>query len=186
MNFIKHSDLVGQHAFLGASKYSWLNYDDEKLVQTYLNSLAVQKGTELHDLACRLIKLGVNLPKSKTTLNQYVNDAIAYRLTPEQPLYFSRNCFGTADAISFDDRKRFLRIHDLKTGVTPAHMEQLEIYAALFCLEYHKQPTDLGMELRIYQNNEVLIHSPQGENIESIMKLIIRFDGQIEKLRTEE
>ena len=186
MNFIKHSDLVGQHAFLGASKYSWLNYDDEKLIQTYLNSLAVQKGTELHDLACRLIKLGVNLPKSKTTLNQYVNDAIAYRLTPEQPLYFSRNCFGTADAISFDDRKRFLRIHDLKTGVTPAHMEQLEIYAALFCLEYHKQPTDLGMELRIYQNNEVLIHSPQGENIESIMKLIIRFDGQIEKLRTEE
>ena len=186
MNFIKHSDLVGQHAFLGASKYSWLNYDDEKLIQTYLNSLAVQKGTELHDLACRLIKLGVNLPKSKTTLNQYVNDAIAYRLTPEQPLYFSRNCFGTADAISFDDRKRFLRIHDLKTGVTPAHMEQLEIYAALFCLEYHKQPTDLGMELRIYQNNEILVHSPQGENIESIMKLIIRFDGQIEKLRTEE
>lgn len=186
MNFIKHSDLVGQHAFLGASKYSWLNYDDEKLVQTYLNSLAVQKGTELHDLACRLIKLGVTLPRSKTTLNQYVNDAIAYRLTPEQPLYFSRNCFGTADAISFDDRKRFLRIHDLKTGATPAHMEQLEIYAALFCLEYHKQPADLGMELRIYQNNEVLIHSPAGENIESIMKLIIRFDGQIEKLRTEE
>lgn len=186
MNFIKHSDLVGQHAFLGASKYSWLNYDDDKLIQTYLNSLAVQKGTELHDLACKLIKLGVNLPRSKTTLNQYVNDAIAYRLTPEQPLYFSRNCFGTADAISFDDRKRFLRIHDLKTGVTPAHMEQLEIYAALFCLEYHKQPTDLGMELRIYQNNEVLTHSPKGESIESIMKLIIRFDGQIEKIRTEE
>lgn len=186
MNFIKHSDLVGQHAFLGASKYSWLNYDDDKLIQTYLNSLAVQKGTELHDLACKLIKLGVNLPRSKTTLNQYVNDAIAYRLTPEQPLYFSRNCFGTADAISFDDRKRFLRIHDLKTGVVPAHMEQLEIYAALFCLEYHKQPTDLGMELRIYQNNEVLTHSPKGESIESIMKLIIRFDGQIEKIRTEE
>ena len=186
MNFIQHSDLVGQHAFLGASKYSWLNYDDEKLIQTYLNSLAVQKGTELHDLACKLIKLGVTLPRNKTTLNQYVNDAIAYRLTPEQPLYFSRNCFGTADAISFDDKKRFLRIHDLKTGVIPAHMEQLEIYAALFCLEYHKNPTDLGMELRIYQNNEVLMHSPKGENIESIMKLIIRFDGQIEKIRTEE
>ena len=186
MNFIQHSDLVGQHAFLGASKYSWLNYDDEKLIQTYLNSLAVQKGTELHDLACKLIKLGVTLPRNKTTLNQYVNDAIAYRLTPEQPLYFSRNCFGTADAISFDDKKRFLRIHDLKTGVTPAHMEQLEIYAALFCLEYHKNPMDLGMELRIYQNNEVLMHSPKGENIESIMKLIIRFDGQIEKIRTEE
>lgn len=177
---------MGQHAFLGASKYHWLNYDDDKLAQSYLNSLAVQKGTELHDLACRLITLGVKLPKSKSTLNLYVNDAIAYCLTPEQPLYFSRNCFGTADAISFDEKKRFLRIHDLKTGVTPAHMEQLEIYAALFCLEYHKQPTDLGMELRIYQNNEVLTHIPQGENIEAIMKLIIRFDGQIEKLRTEE
>lgn len=186
MNFIKHSEIAGQHAFLGASKYHWLNYDDDKLIQAYLNSLAIQKGTELHDLACKLIKLGVKLPRSKSTLNQYVNDAISYRLTPEQPLYFSRNCFGTADAISFDEKDRFLRIHDLKTGVTPAHMEQLEIYAALFCLEYHKQPKDLGMELRIYQNNEVLIHSPPGENIEAIMRLIIRFDGQIEKLRTEE
>ena len=186
MNFIKHSELIGQHAFLGASKYHWVNYDDDKLIQSYLSSLAVQKGTELHELAFKLIKLGVKLPRTKTTLNQYVNDAIAYRLTPEQPLYFSRNCFGTADAISFNEKDRFLRIHDLKTGVTPAHMEQLEIYAALFCLEYHKQPTYLGMELRIYQNNEVLIHSPQGENIESIMKTIIRFDGQIEKIRTEE
>ena len=186
MNFNKHLDIVGQHAFLGASKYHWLNYDDDKLIQAYISSMAVQKGTELHDLACKLIKLGVKLPRSKTTLNSYVNDAIAYRLTPEQPLYFSRNCFGTADAISFNDKDRFLRIHDLKTGMTPAHMEQLEIYAALFCLEYRRQPKDIGMELRIYQNNEVLIHSPQGEDIESIMKLIIRFDGQIEKLRTEE
>lgn len=186
MNFIKHSEILGQHAFLGASKYHWLNYDDDKLVQSYLNSLAVQKGTELHELACQLIRLGVKLPKSKSTLNQYVNDAIAYRLTPEQPLYFSRNCFGTADAISFNEKDRFLRIHDLKTGVTPAHMEQLEIYAALFCLEYHQQPTDLGMELRIYQNNEVLIHSPRGENIGSIMQLIIRFDDKIEKIRMEE
>ena len=186
MNFNKHSDLLGQHAFLGASKYHWLNYDDDKLVQSYLSSLAVQKGTELHELACNLIRLGVKLPKSKSTLNAYVNDAIAYRLTPEQPLYFSRNCFGTADAISFNEKDRFLRIHDLKTGVTPAHMEQLEIYAALFCLEYHKQPQDLGMELRIYQNNEVLIHSPRSEGIESIMHLIIRFDSKIEKMRTEE
>lgn len=186
MNFNKHSDIVGQHAFLGASKFHWLNYDDDKLVQSYLSSLAVQKGTELHELACRLITLGVKLPRTKSTLNLYVNDAIAYRLTPEQPLYFSRNCFGTADAISFNEKDRFLRIHDLKTGITPAHMEQLEIYAALFCLEYHRQPTDLGMELRIYQNNEVLIHSPKGEDIDSIMRLIIRFDGKIEKLRTEE
>lgn len=186
MNFNKHSDLIGQHAFLGASKYHWLNYDNDKLVQAYLNSLAVQKGTELHDLACKLIKLGVKLPKSKSTLNMYVNDAISYRLTPEQPLYFSRNCFGTADAISFNEKNRFLRIHDLKTGVTAAHMEQLEIYAALFCLEYHFQPVDIGMELRIYQNNEVLTHSPKGDDIRTIMQKIIVFDDKIEKLRVEE
>ena len=186
MNFNKHSELIGQHAFLGASKYHWLNYDEDKLVQAYLSSLAVQKGTELHELACSLIRLGVKLPKSKSTLNMYVNDAIAYRLTPEQPLYFSRNCFGTADAISFNERNQFLRIHDLKTGVTPAHMEQLEIYAALFCLEYRMQPKDIGMELRIYQNNEILIHSPLGDDIKRIMQTIIAFDGKIEKIRVEE
>ena len=186
MNFNKHSELIGQHAFLGASKYHWLNYDESKLVQAYLNSLAVQKGNELHELACSLIRLGVKLPKSKTTLNMYVNDAISYRLTPEQPLYFSRNCFGTADAISFDEKKNFLRIHDLKTGVTPAHMEQLEIYAALFCLEYRMQPKDIGMELRIYQNNEVLVKSPLGDDIKHIMQTIIVFDGKIEKIRVEE
>lgn len=186
MNFNKHSELIGQHAFLGASKYHWLNYDEEKLVTAYLNSLAVQRGTELHDLAYNLIRLGVKLPKSKSTLNMYVNDAISYRLTPEQPLFFSRNCFGTADAISFNEKNSFLRIHDLKTGVTPAHMEQLEIYAALFCLEYRMQPKDIGMELRIYQNNEVLVHSPLGDDIKRIMQTIIAFDGKIEKIRVEE
>ena len=186
MNFIRHSDLLGQHAFLGASKYYWLNYDEDKLIQTYLSSLAVQRGTELHDLAYKLIKLGVRLPKSKGTLNMYVNDAISYRLTPEQPLYYSRNCFGTADAISYDERKNFLRIHDLKTGVTLAHMEQLEIYAALFCLEYHMPPEGMNMELRIYQNNEIAIHQPKGEDIQTIMKKIIVFDNKIEKLKLEE
>ena len=186
MNFNKHSELIGQHAFLGASKYGWLNYDDDKLIQSYINAMAVQRGTELHDLACTLIRMGVKLPKSKTTLNMYVNDAIAYRLTPEQPLYFSRNCFGTADAISFNERSRFLRIHDLKTGVTIAHMEQLEIYAALFCLEYKVQPTEIGMELRIYQNNEIVTHEPKGEDIKCIMQKIIAFDGKIEKIRAEE
>lgn len=186
MNFNKHSELIGQHAFLGGSNHYWLNYDEDKLIRAYLNSKAVERGTELHDIACRLIKLGIKLPKSKTTLNMYVNDAISYRLTPEQPLYFSRNCFGTADAISFNERNRFLRIHDLKTGVTLAHMEQLEIYAALFCLEYKIQPTDIGMELRIYQNNDVVACEPKGELIKDIMQKIIVFDGKIEKIRAEE
>jgi hypothetical protein len=29
--FNKHSNLAGQHAFLSASKYHWVNYTDQKL-----------------------------------------------------------------------------------------------------------------------------------------------------------
>lgn len=186
MNFIRHSDLIGQHAFLGASKYHWINYDDDKLIQAYMNSLAVQRGTELHDLACQLIRLKVKLPKVQKTLNMYVNDALHFNLTPEQPLYFSRNCFGTADAISYDEASRFLRIHDLKTGANPAHMEQLQIYAALFCLEYRMRPDHIGMELRIYQNDTIQICMPDGSDIDRIMSTIIRFDEKIEKMKLEE
>ena len=185
MNFFQHSDLIGQHAFLGASKYHWINYDDDKLVQAYMSSLAVERGTILHDFACQCIRLKQNLPRVQRTLNMYVNDAIHFSLTPEQPLYFSRNCFGTADAISFDEQKGFLRIHDLKTGATPAHMEQLQIYAALFCLEYHMKPSQFGTELRIYQNDEIQVQLPDPGDIDHIMNTIIRFDDRIEKMKTE-
>ena len=116
----------------------------------------------------------------------YVNDALHYSLTPEQPLYFSRNCFGTADGISFDEKTSFLRIHDLKTGTTPAHMEQLQIYAALFCLEYRVRPRDIDSELRIYQNDEIQINRPEMGEIDKIMQTIIHFDETIELLKTEE
>jgi len=184
MKFLRHGDLVGQHAFLGASKYHWINYDEERLLEAYDRYLATQKGTELHEFACSCIRLGQRLPRSKRTLNQYVNDAIGYGMTPEQVLYYSRNCFGTADAISFD--KDFLRIHDLKTGVIPAHLEQLEIYAALFCLEYQRKPLDIQMELRIYQNDDILTLQPDPMDISSIMEKIRQFDERIEKLRLEE
>ena len=134
MNFNNHSNLVGQHAFLGASKYHWLNYDATKIAEAYRAAQAVQMGTRLHAFAAECIDLRQRLPKSRKTLNMYVNDAIGYNLKPEQVLYYSQNCFGTADAI--DMRGDLLRIHDLKTGKVPAHMEQLMIYAALFCLEY--------------------------------------------------
>ena len=186
MNFFPHLDLIGQHAFLGASKYHWINYDDDKLVKAYMSSLAVERGTELHDLACKLIRLKVKLPAIKKTLNMYVNDALTFSLRPEQPLYYSRNCFGTADAISFDDKTSFLRIHDLKTGATPAHMEQLQIYAALFCLEYHKDPIQIKSELRIYQNDSIEVCIPDGNDIARIMSTIIRFDDKIEKMKMEE
>lgn len=183
MNFNKHLDLIGQHAFLGASKYHWINYDEEKLSIAFSKHLATQKGTELHDHACRCIQLGTRLERKKNTLNMYVNDCIGFKMTPEQPLYYSDNCFGTADAISF--RKNVLRIFDYKSGTTPASFHQLEIYAALFCLEYKIDPNSIDIELRLYQNNECLIHIPEKEMILYIMNKIIVFDKQIEKIKSE-
>lgn len=184
MIFNKYSQLEGQHAFLGASKYHWINYNEEKIADAYKKFLATQKGTVLHDFAAQCIKLGQKLPKSHKTLNMYVNDAIGYRMTPEQVLFYSENCFGTADAISF--RNNLLRIHDLKTGQVPAHMEQLLVYSALFCLEYKKRPSEIDIELRIYQSDEVLYHNPTSEEIVPIIDKIITFDKIIAKLKNEE
>lgn len=186
MNFIKHSELIDEHAFLGASKYAWLRYDEEKLIQTFKNAQAVQRGTELHELAKKCIELKVPLPRTKKTLCMYVNDALHYGLKPEQPLYYSRNCFGTADAISFDEVNRFLRIHDLKTGSKKASIEQLQIYAALFCLEYNQPPDRMFTELRIYQNDEIVVNNPTSDTISEIMRKIVRFDEIIEKIKLEE
>ena len=102
MIFNKHSLFEGQHAFLGASKYHWINYDESKLVESYSNYMAAQRGTELHEFAAQCIRLGQKLPKSQKTLNMYVNDAIGFRMTPEQVLFYSENCFGTADTIAFN------------------------------------------------------------------------------------
>lgn len=184
MNFVKHSNLEGQHAFLGASKYHWINYDEAKVAESYSSFLAMQKGTMLHDFAAQCIRLGQKLPRSQKTLNMYVNDAIGYKMTPEQVLYYSDNCFGTADSISF--RNGLLRIHDLKTGVTLAKMEQLMIYAALFCLEYRFKPQDIEMELRLYQSDEIIIHNPDAEEIVPIMNKIVAFDKIIDKIKSEE
>lgn len=184
MNFNRHSNLEGQHAFLGASKYHWVNYDDEKLAAAYRNHLATVQGTVLHEFAAQCIRLGQKLPKSRKTLNMYVNDAIGFKMAPEQILYYSENCFGTADAIAY--RNKTLRIHDFKSGVVPAHMKQLEIYAALFCLEYDVKPGEIEMELRIYQNNEIVVSNPTAENIAPIMDRIIASDRIIQQIKEQE
>ena len=113
-----------------------------------------------------------------------MNDSIGFKMTPEQPLYFSDNCFGTADAIGF--KNDILRIHDLKTGITPVSMNQLFVYTALFCLEYGKNPKDIRAELRIYQNDEVSICEPEDSQIERIIDKILIFDKTINKIREEE
>ena len=184
MNFNKHSNLVGQHAFLGASKYHWLNYDAAKIAEAFRAAQAVQMGTRLHAYAAESIDIRQKLPKSHKTLNMYVNDAIGFNLKPEQVLYYSPNCFGTADAI--DLRGNTLRIHDLKTGKIPAHMEQLMIYAALFCLEYNIKPHDIEMLMRIYQNDDVQELKPEANDISAIAKKIIEADKIVNELRETE
>jgi len=176
-----HSRLEGQHAFLSASKYHWINYDEEKLVATFSKFQAAQRGTELHSLACQLIRQGVKLPKSKKTLNRYVNDGIGFKMEPEILLYYSDNCFGTADTISF--RKNVLRISDYKSGETPASIKQLMVYAALFCLEYGYKPVEIEIELRLYQTDDAILYIPESEDILLIMEKIIAFDKKLEELK---
>lgn len=184
MQFIRHKNLEGLHAPFSASQSTWLRYDDEKAMEVYINRKAAEMGTRLHQWAKDTIDLGIKQPRSKKTIYAYVNDAIGFKMETEVVLFYSERFFGTADAISFRDN--FLRIHDLKTGKHPASMEQLEVYAALFCLEYKVKPSDIDMELRIYQNDEILYHNPTAEDIVPIMDKIVHFDKLLEKIDYEE
>jgi len=184
MKWRDHSKLKGLHAFLSASKYHWINYDDEKLEKTFNSFLAAERGTRLHEFASEAIALNQKLPRTPSTLNMFVNDAIGYKMDTEKTLYYSDNCFGTCDAISF--RKNLLRIHDYKSGVTKSSFSQLEIYAALFCLEYGYSPNDIDIELRLYQSNLVDIHIPEPEAILYIMEKIIAFDKMIDQIKLGE
>lgn len=183
MRFNDHSRFAGSHALLSPSKYSWVNYDEEKLDSMVDRTMASRRGTELHELAQRMIRLGVRLPRTSETLNQYVNDSIGFRLTPEQVLFYSPNCFGQADAVGF--RKNLLQIFDLKTGITECKFEQLMVYGALFCLEYGYKPTEIQIELRIYQNDDVRIEAGDPLEITSIMDKIVYFDRRITKVMEE-
>lgn len=187
MIFNTHSGLQGMHALLSASKPHWLNYDEDRLREYLLTNDAARRGTELHAFASEAIRLGQKLTASKKTLNMYVNDAIGYRMTPEQLLFYSEFCFGTADAISFSERKQVLRISDLKTGIGKTDIRQLEIYSALFCLEYGFKPFDLArIELRIYQNDECREYEGDPESVAIVMGKIISFDKRIRQIREEE
>ena len=187
MNFEKHSNLEGLHAPFSASQSSWLRYDDDKAIEVYLNKQAAVVGTKLHEWAKNTIDLGIKQPRSKKTLYAYVNDAIGFKMSTEVVLYYSNRFFGTADAISFRDG--MLRIHDLKTGKSGKiedHIEQLEVYAALFCLEYKVKLGDINIELRVYKNDEVLYHNPTAEDILPIMDKIIHLNKLLEKIDNEE
>lgn len=174
MDFINHKNLSGLHAPFSPSQSSWLRYDDDKALEVFANKKAAEMGTRLHAWAKETIDLGIKQPRSKKTIYTYVNDAIGFKMSTEVVLFYSERFFGTADAISFRDN--VLRIHDLKTGRISADMEQLEIYAALFCLEYRVKPEDIQMELRLYQNDDVVVYNPIGEDIRQIMDKIVHLD----------
>ncbi len=185
MKWNDHSRFEDKHSFLSPSKHTWLRYDIDTLKERYYNEQAKLRGTELHEFAATCIRLRQRLPKQPKTLNMYVNDVIGYCMDPEVLLFYSPNCFGHADAIGI--RKNFLRIFDLKTGITPASMEQLMIYNALYCLEYKVKPTALdGIELRIYQNDQVLCCNPDPMEILDICDKIVQFDAELCKIQLEE
>lgn len=191
MRWNVHSRLEGQHAFLSASKHSWINYTDDELVKSFYSYMAAKDGTKKHELAALLISEKEPLPDIKRTLNMYVNDAIDFDMRPEQKLYYSDNAFGTADAISFDEDRGYLRIHDLKTGVTPVtdklgRLPQLEVYAAYFLLEYDYDLKETEIELRVYQNDDIIIEHPYVDDIAPIMDRIVYFDKLIEQIKREE
>lgn len=198
MIFNKHPELDNKHAFMGASKSSWLTKDPDGFREAYLNSFAQAKGTAVHALAHDCIVSHTTLTLADThlvdicmykafipvqaysssnillTLVPFVNDAIGFHMLSEVHLFYNWYCYGTTDAILFDDHSKQLRIHDLKTGTLPAHMEQLVIYAALFCLEYHKDPKDFTTLLQIYQEGNIVKYSPNCKEIKTVMNTIER------------
>lgn len=202
-----HKKLEGTHAFLGASTYSWINWTDTLFEQRFKSQYSTTIGTAIHELASKCIKSRIKLnpgdvnlikvtlsnvgvPKSVynaedilTNLIPFVNDSIGYHMQSEIVLYYSMFCYGTTDAIGYDEKNKILRVHDYKSGANPAKIEQLHIYTALFCLEYHIQPKSLrGIENRIYQNFEVLEDFPTAETIEKYMELIKSRSEMAQKL----
>lgn len=174
MNFEKFSKLEGTHAPFSPSQPYWLRYDDDKAIAYLNNKRAAERGTKLHEWAKTTIDLGIKQPRSNATLYAYVNDAIGFHMSTEVTLRYSDRIYGTADAISF--RKNKLRVHDLKTGRGPVHREQLIIYVALFCLQYHVRPADIYIECRIYQNDSIDVFNPTVDEVLHVMDRIEHID----------
>ncbi len=203
-----HKDLEGKHSFLGASQWRWITWDDRTLQARFVTQFAQLIGTAIHELAHDCISSGIKLNRTDKhlidmcmyknyvpryaydseyllgNLISYVNDAIGFHMSSEIILYYSANAFGTTDAISYNEKEKILRIHDLKTGTGATFFEQLFIYAAYFCLEYNVKPTELNkIYLRIYQNGEFIEVEPDPMEIEKIMKLAKSRDLYVQDLK---
>jgi hypothetical protein len=188
MRFHRYPQLEGTHAPYSPSQSAWLRYDEDKAVRVHLKKKAAMRGTILHQWAKETIDLGIKQADNGKTLNMYINDAIGFMMDTEVILYYSPRFYGTADSICFRkmNNRDVLRIHDLKTGEEPASIEQLKVYAAIFCLEYKVNPADIDMELRLYQSNKVVCCNPTAEEIQAIMDFIVNRDKIYDKLDNEE
>lgn len=198
-----HSKLKGQHAFCGASKYSWRNYDADKLIQAKINSYAATIGTLLHKYSEENIKkhfkmtkgdkrgvyrylvvendipeIAIDLDRLFPNLMNYINDAIGFRMDPEITLYYSENFFGTVDAIFLNESDGILRISDLKTGVTEPNFMQLEHYAAFCCLQQKIKPSKINkLEFRFYYNGEIIFANPDPRQVlDPVIDKILEFN----------
>lgn len=186
MSFNRHTRTIGKHAFLSPSNYAWLEYDEDKLMRVYHAKQAAQRGDELHAYAQRAIELRIKQADNGSTLSKYINDAIGHRMSPEVTLYYSDDCFGTADCVGVRDG--ILRIHDLKTGITPASMKQLLIYAGIFYFEYGTlfDPRSMRTILRIYQNDQIEEYLPDLPELLSVMDRIKTQAALVAFLREED
>lgn len=181
-----HSKLKGKHAILSPSSNAWIRYSDEELKLFKSKEEAKIRGTALHNYAQQAIILQRRqFSLVRDTVAMYINDCIDNDMQAEVQLYYSDNCFGTADAISYENG--FLKIFDLKTGDSveyfrwnpdiqgwDVHYDQLLIYAALFCLEYKVRPNELkGCELRVYQSDNCVPYTPTVQELDWYISQII-------------
>lgn len=199
-----------EHATFSPSQPYWLADTKDEFLQRFRSSYAPQIGTVLHDFARKYIARGVTLSKYDKkhaivellesgipgtvvdcldfdfifeNLRTYVNECVACRMDPEIRLRYSADFFGTTDAIQFTERDQVLRISDLKTGTTPAKIEQLIVYAALFCLDYGKDPNTITPVLKIYQNNDILCVEPDKGEIKNACDKIVEFNELVSNER---
>lgn len=184
MRFNRHSPNL-PHALLSPSKPAWLNYSDDKMERSVVVHMDAARGTRLHDVAKQLIDLRIKQDDNGSTFSAYVNDCIGFRMETEQILFYSTNAYGTADAISYSEKLKKLRIFDLKNGLNQANMMQLKIYAALFCLEYLVKPFDIEIDLRIYQNDAIKGEIADPVEITYIMDRIKTCDRIVNETREE-
>jgi len=207
MEWNRHPELVNRHTFLSPSKYAFLRKTDEELVSSYYSSFASDIGTATHAFAADCIKLRHELDETDwrhlefellrkkfpreafdldfifPTVYRYVNDSVARNMDPEVGLMYCDLCGGTADAISF--RRKRLLIHDLKTGTTPAKIDQLMGYAALFFLEYGYKPESTHTELRIYQAGDIFVCEPKPDEVREVMEAIVHACSVLQNLKEE-